>query len=152
VKKILLTLVSLCCVLPWTVASAQGAGAESEIRDLNAREVKALLARDADTLKRLWSDDFVVTNPFNKFVKRRDVLDMTKSNKLAFSSYERQVEYVRLYHDNTMAVVAGSESVVWAGKMPTAGQMSRLRFTAVWLKQGGRWQQVARHANIVSPR
>jgi hypothetical protein len=62
------------------------------------------------------------------------------------------VEYVRLYHDNTMAVVAGSESVVWAGKMPTAGQMSRLRFTSVWLKQGGRWQQVARHANIVSPK
>jgi hypothetical protein len=33
-------------------------------------------------------------------------------------------------------------------KMPLAGQTTRLRFTA-WMKQGGRWQQVASHANIV---
>ena len=74
-------------------------------------------------------DDFVVTNPFNKFVRKRDVLDMVKSHKLAFSSYDRQVEYVRVYRDNTMAVVAGSETVVWSGKMPTAGQASRLMNT-----------------------
>ena len=150
-KKIVPILLSLWCILPLTVAHAQG-GAEQEIRDLNGREVQALLRRDVEALKRLWSDDFVVTNPFNKFLKRRDALDMVKSNKLAFSSYDRQVEYVRVYHDDTLAVVAGSETVVWAGKMPTAGQMSRLRFTGVWLKQGGRWQQVARHANVVTTR
>jgi hypothetical protein len=151
-KRLVLMLLPLSYLLAWTTASAQGSGAEQEIRELNGREVQALLARDIDMLKRLWSDDFVVTNPFNKFVRKRDVLDMVKSHKLAFSSYDRQVEYVRVYRDNTMAVVAGSETVVWSGKMPTAGQASRLRFTGVWLKQGGRWQQVARHANIISPR
>src|SRR6266403_406719 len=33
--------------------------------------------------------------------------------------------------------------------MPNAGKTEHLRFTAVWMKQAGKWQEVARHANIV---
>jgi hypothetical protein len=57
------------------------------------------------------------------------------------------VEYVRVYGDTV--IVAGSETVNWAGRMPNAGKTDHLRFTAVWMKQNGRWQEVARHANIV---
>jgi ketosteroid isomerase-like protein len=120
---------------------------EEEIRRLNKQEVEALLRNDINTLARLWSDDFVVTNPFNKFINKQQVVGMTESGTLAFTSYDRQVEYVRIYGDT--AVVAGNETVVWAGKLPTAGQTSHLRFTGIWMKQGGRWQEVARHANIV---
>ncbi|MEW5979505.1 MAG: nuclear transport factor 2 family protein [Acidobacteriota bacterium] len=128
----------------------KGHEAEEEIRRLNEQEVKALLRNDAATLEHLWSDDFVVTNPFNKFIDKRQVLAMTQSGTLAFTSYDRQVDYVRVYNDT--AVVAGGETVVWAGTLPTAGQTSRLRFTGIWMKQGGRWQEVARHANMVVQR
>jgi len=122
---------------------------ESELKLLNAQEVEALLHSDLRTLGRLWSDDFVVTNPLNKFVNKQQVVGLIESNTLAFTSYYRQIEYARAYGDT--AIVAGSETVVWAGKMPNAGRTSHLRFTAVWVKQGGRWQEVARHANIVDP-
>ncbi|HEU4390238.1 MAG TPA: nuclear transport factor 2 family protein, partial [Blastocatellia bacterium] len=102
---------------------------------------------DIRNLDSLWSSDFVVTNPLSKFVNKQEVLRLIESNILAFTSYERQVEYVRIYGET--AIVAGSETVVWAGKMPNAGNVSHLRFTAVWRKQGGRWQEVARHANVV---
>lgn len=125
----------------------QGRQAEEEIRRLNKQEVQALLRNDVATLRRLWSDDFVVTNPFNKFINKQQVVEMTESGTLAFASYDRQLEYVRIYQDT--AVVAGSETVLWAGKMPNAGQTSHLRFTGVWMKRGGRWQEVARHANVV---
>jgi hypothetical protein len=46
-------------------------------------------------------------------------------------------------------VVAGRETVVWAGRMPMAGTTSPLRFTARWIARAGSWQEVARHANIV---
>ena len=121
---------------------------EEEIRRLNTKEVDGLLKNDVKTLSGLWSQDFVVTNPFNKFINKQQVVGMTASGTLAFTSYTRQVEYVRVYGDT--AVVAGSEIVVWAGKLPTAGQTSNLRFTSVWRKQGKTWQQVARHANIVA--
>jgi hypothetical protein len=86
------------------------------------------------------------TNPLNKFVTEQQVVELTESGTLAFTKFDGKVEYVRVYGDTV--VVAGSESAVWAGKRPLAGQTTRLRFTA-WMKQGGRWQQVASHANIV---
>ena len=127
----------------------QNARIEEEIRRLNAEEVEALMHNDTKTLGRLWSDDFVVTNPFNKFVNKQQVLGMIASGNLAISSFERQIEYVHVYGDTV--IVAGSETATWAGKMPNAGQTSHLRITSIWMKQSGRWQQVARHANIIVP-
>ena len=69
---------------------------------------------------------------------------------LRFKSYDRTVEYVRTYGDT--AVVAGAETVLWAGKTPLVGRVSHLRFTAVWVHAGGAWREVARHANIVPDR
>jgi ketosteroid isomerase-like protein len=123
--------------------------AEEEIRRLNAEEPEAFLHKDPKTLARLWSDDFVVTNPLNKFVNKQQVLGMVESGFLVITAYDRQIEYLRFYGDT--AIVAGSETVVWGGKMPNAGKTEHLRFTGVWMKQGGRWQQVARHANVVPP-
>ena len=48
-------------------------------------------------------------------------------------------------------IVAGSETVVLGGRMPNPGKSTDLRFTAVWKSTGGRWQEIARHANIVPP-
>src|SRR5262245_30717522 len=124
-------------------------GIESEVRTVSAQEVEALMHNDLRTLRRLWSDEFVVTNPLNKFVNRQQVVELIESKTLAFTSYDRQIEYVRIY--DATAIVTGSETVIWAGKMSNAGKTSHLRFTAVWLKQEGRWQEVARHANIVDP-
>jgi len=121
--------------------------AEKQIRQLNTNEHDAFMKNDADALAKIWSDDFVVTNPFNQFVTKQQVLALVKNGVLAFKSYERNIEYVKDYGDTV--IVAGSETCVWAGKIPIAGQESKLRFTQVWRKQGGKWQEVARHANIV---
>lgn len=122
---------------------------EEEIRHLNQEEVQAFLHRDPAAMRRLWSDDMVVTNPLNKFVTKKDVLGMMESGFLVISSYDRRIEYVRVY-GNTV-IVAGAETVTWGGKMPNAGKAEHLRFTAIWMKQDGRWQEVARHANILPP-
>jgi uncharacterized protein (TIGR02246 family) len=127
--------------------SADQSGAEQEIRGLNTEEVNAFLHNDPKEMARLWSDDLVVTNPLNRFVNRQQVLGMVTSGFLIITSYDRQIEYVRVY-GNT-AIVAGNETVVWGGKMPNAGKTERLRFTGIRMKQQGRWQQVARHANII---
>jgi hypothetical protein len=109
--------------------------------------VKAFLDKDPKTLAGLWSDEFVVTNPLNKLVDKRQVLGMVEDGTLVITSFNRTIDYVRVYGD--MVIVAGSEDVVWGGKMPMAGKPSHLRFTSIWMKHGGGWQQVARHANIV---
>lgn len=121
--------------------------AEQAVRKLSQEEVEAFLHKDADAMSRIWSDDFVVTNPLNKFVNKQQVLGMVRSGFLVITSFKREIEYIRVYGDTV--ILAGSETVVWGGKMPNAGKTDHLRITAVWMKQQGRWQEVARHANIV---
>ncbi|MDP9337491.1 MAG: nuclear transport factor 2 family protein [Acidobacteriota bacterium] len=130
-----------------TAVTEKTGPAEAEVRRLNREEVDAFLHNDSKEMARLWSDDFVVTNPFNKFVNKQQVLGMVMSGFLVITSFERQIEYVRFYGDTV--IVAGNETVVWGGKMPNAGKTEHLRFTGVWMKQQGRWQEVARHANII---
>jgi ketosteroid isomerase-like protein len=132
-----------------TPTSGRDQLAEQEVRRLNAKEVDAFVHNDPKTMAQLWSDDLVVTNPLNKFVNKQQVLGMVESGFLAIPSYERQIEYLRVYVDTV--VVAGSETVLWGGKMPNAGKVEHLRFTGIWMQQHGRWQEVVRHANIVPP-
>jgi ketosteroid isomerase-like protein len=124
--------------------------AEMEIRGLNDEEVQAFLNNDAGAMERLWSDDLVVTNPLNKLVMKSEVLAMVKSGFLVITAYERKIEYLHIYGDT--AIVAGSEAVVWGGKMPMAGKPEALRFTSIWQRQGGHWSEIARHANIIPQR
>jgi len=123
--------------------------AEAEVRRLNAEEGQAFLNKDAKALDRLWSDDLVVTNPLNKFVNKQQVLGMVESGFLVIASFDRQIEYLRVYGETV--IVVGSETALWGGRMPNAGKTEHLRFTSIWMKQHGRWQEVARHANIVPP-
>ena len=123
--------------------------AEEAVRQASSLEVKAFLDKDAKQLASLWSDDMVVTNPLNKFVSKRQVLGMVKAGVLTFTAYDRTIEYARVYGDTV--ILAGNETVTWGSRMPSAGKTELLLFTAVWMKQGGRWQEVARHANVVPP-
>jgi hypothetical protein len=102
---------------------------EQEVRRLSAEEVSAFLHTDAAQMQRIWSDDFVVTNPLNRMATKKQVLDMVHSGFLVITSYDRQIEYLHVYGDTV--IVAGPEIVVWGGKMPNAGRTERLRYTAV---------------------
>ena len=132
-----------------SVSATQGANATAEeaVRRLSAEEGQAFLKRDSKALASLWSDDFVVTNPLNQFVTKPQVLKMVDSGILVITSFDRQIDYLKVYGDTV--ILAGRETVLWGGKMPNAGRTEQLRITAVWMKQRDRWQQVARHANIV---
>lgn len=141
---LVLTVFSLAVIAQSSPTDSQ---AEREVRQASDEEVQAFLHNDAKTMARLWSDDLVVTNPLNKFVTKQQVLGMVQSGFLVITSYERRIEYTHVY-GNTV-ILAGSETVAWGGKMPNAGKTEQLRFTAIWMKQQGRFQEVARHANIV---
>jgi uncharacterized protein (TIGR02246 family) len=129
-------------------ADTNSTSPEEEVRRLSAEEVAAFLKNDPAAMARIWSDDLIVTNPLNRLVTKQQILDMVHSGFLVITSYQREIEYLHVYNENTV-IVAGSETVVFGGKMPITGRKQQLRFTAVWMLQGGRWQEVARHANVI---
>ncbi len=145
-RVLMLSMVSLVVVAQCFPTSADSQS-EQQVRQASDEEVQAFLHSDAKIMARLWSDDFVVTNPLNKFVTKQQILGMVQSGFLVITSYERRIEYAHVYGDTV--ILAGSETVVWGGKMPNAGKTEQLRFTEIWMKQQGRFQEVARHANIV---
>jgi uncharacterized protein (TIGR02246 family) len=144
----LLMFTAVSLFAPAQISPASGdRQAEQAVRQASDQEVQAFLHKDPKTMAQLWSDDLVVTNPLNKFVTKEQVLGMVQSGFLVITSYDRGIEYARVYGDTV--ILAGRETVVWGGKMPNAGKTEQLRFTAIWMKQQDRWQEVARHANIV---
>jgi uncharacterized protein (TIGR02246 family) len=126
----------------------QTVAAEDAVRQVNAEEIQAFVHNDPKAMARLWADEFIVVNPLNKLVNKSQVLAMVESGLLAATSYDRQIDYVRV--DGDFAIVTGIETVTWGGKMPNAGKAQQLRITGVWKNQQGRWQEIARHASIVA--
>lgn len=140
-------LLSILLIVAPSTANAALVPGDASLRAANDQEVAAFLKTDATALGQLWSADFLVTNPLNKVASKDQVLGMVKAGMLSFKSYERRIEYIR--HYGSMAVVIGSETVEWTGRMPLAGAPKNLRFTALWKLRGGRWQELIRHANII---
>ena len=125
---------------------------EEEINRLTAYEADLVLRGDVATIERLYPDDFVVTNPFNQFINKQKVLERILTNIIKYKSYEKQIEYLRIYGNTVLT--AGTETVVPTADAdrPDAGQTVHRRFTEVWIKRKGQWQRVARHAsNVVLP-
>lgn len=119
---------------------------ETEIKDLEARERKAMLNHDTATLQKMWAADFTVNAPFNRVtLSSRELIDMVDKGKIQFSSFTRNIEQIIVKKD--IAVTMGREEVVFTGDVPQAGQMINRRFTNIWLKQNGVWRLTFRHAN-----
>jgi Domain of unknown function (DUF4440) len=86
--------------------------AETEVRRANAEEVDAFLQNDPKAMDRLWSEDFVVTNPLNKFVTKQQVLGMVHAGVLVITSSDRQIEYLRVYGDAVIVAARQYRSAV----------------------------------------
>jgi uncharacterized protein (TIGR02246 family) len=114
---------------------------EQEIRQLDDEARAAFLRGDIATLQRLLSEDFVVTNPFNRVLGKQQVLEALEAGTIKHTAYEREIEVLRLHVET--AVVMGRETVV------DKGQTKNRRYTEIWLRREGRWQVIARHANII---
>jgi len=131
-------------------AGADDKQAEQQIRRLYDYERDLLLRRDFTAQAAFYPDDFVVTNPFNMFINKQKVMERLRADIIKYSVYDRQYDYFRRYGNTE--VVVGSETVIPTpdAKRPDAGQTVSRRFTEVWVRRGGTWQKIVRHANNIA--
>ena len=125
---------------------------EKTVRSLDDQEREAVLKRDRTAMERLWSDEFFVNAPNNELlIGKAAVLAWVDRGIINFSSFERQVELVRI--DGDVAIIMGSETVTPIGDAPMAGlragQPLKRRFSNIWKRNAGTWRLYARHANVV---
>ena len=119
---------------------------ETQIRNLENTEHKAMMAQDTATLATILATDILVTTPANKIIYGRDKVFAMKRAGPKFLSFEREVEQVAIKGD--VAISVGHETVVTLDNS-NAKSISNRRFTNIWVKQGGTWKLTARHTNEI---
>ena len=123
---------------------------EAEIRELEQTGAKAILNGDTNTLKQLWAPEFLVNTPRNEITGTRDsILLIQKAGMIDYSTYEKVIE--RMQFQENIVITMGHETLVSRNNTPAAkaGQIYKRRFTNIWMKKNGKWQQIARHASII---
>lgn len=142
---------SIAFLIATLLSSGQfSANTEAQIRELEQSVVTAILNGDTNTLKQVWAPEFLVNNPRNDISANRDaVLKTQKSGMIDYSSFERVIEQIQLQKD--IVITMGHETFVSRNDIPgaKAGQTYKRRFTNIWMKKKGKWQQIARHASII---
>ncbi len=116
---------------------------EKEVIKLDLEHADAVLRGDQDAMNNYWTEDFIVTNPFNEI----DQADRIKKGIVTYASFVRESEAIRIY-GNTV-IVMGREKVIPKGSSPDAGKTINRRYTNIWMLRDGKWRLVARHANVI---
>ena len=150
-KTILKPLLSILSTMVLTTGDINAqTSLEARIKLQEQKVVNAILQNDTNALKQLWAPEFMVTNPRNNISPDRNaVLLLQKAGMINYSIFEKVVEQVQV--QNNTVISMGHETIVSRTDIPgmKAGQTYKRRFTNVWMKKKGRWQQVARHASII---
>jgi uncharacterized protein (TIGR02246 family) len=113
--------------------------AEQEIRRIETRRFEALTRGDMAWLEEIMADDAVYTHATGVLETKTEYLAKMKSGEVKYESFAPEEFQVRVY--DTAAVLTGIARV----RAHVAGEARnlRLRFTDVYVKQGGRWRMVA---------
>ncbi|WP_420140560.1 nuclear transport factor 2 family protein [Sphingomonas sp.] len=141
---------SLACLLLATSAMAQpapGVRVPPEIGAAYGRLGKAMMAHDADGVKAVWADDFVVNSPNNTVLRRDEVIAVMEQDFLDYRDFRKHITFVG--EKPEMTVVMGYDTMVPI-KGPGAGKQVTRPFTDVWAKRAGGWVLVARQATIAA--
>jgi len=141
-------LVTLCLIISSImIVSAQSEMEkkviEIEVRKLDSLHAAAVLSGDLKEMDKYWTEDFMVTNPFNEI----DKADRIRNGTVTYSSFQRICEAVKIYEN--VAILMGKEIVVPKGKSPDSGKTINRRYTNIWMNLNGQWKLVARHASVI---
>ena len=119
--------------------------ADQELIRLNNTYDSAIIAHDTATLRRLYADDFVFTNPEGKLLSRQEQITSIAVSEVNWEAGRSEDVKVKIY-DNT-AVMTGAffAKGSYRGNPLTINE----RYTAVWIKTDTSWQMVAEQGTIV---
>ena len=137
----------------WAVTSGQGkpGRAEQEVLQAESERVRAAIARDTAALDRLLADDLTYAHSTGSVDPKAQFIESIRTGSLQYISMELSEQAVRVYRDT--AVLTG-RSAVQVKSTRSGGEVQHfeIRFLTVYVKQGGRWQQVAwQSARIAAP-
>jgi ketosteroid isomerase-like protein len=146
VKRIVVVVISLVCLLPLAKAQMTGNG-EREIRELETQRFRAMESVDVATLNRILSDDLIYTHANGLQQTKAELIGVLGSGDMKYESISTDDVRVRIFTET--AVVTGRASI----KIKAHGeeQTFKLCYLDVYVKQDSRWQMVAWQSSRIAP-
>lgn len=96
--------------------------------------------RDTAFLERYMSDDYVGTFPDGTVHDKKSEIEAVKSGAVAITEMEPKEMNVRVYNNNTTAVITGQSRI--KANVDGKDMSADFRFTDVWVKFGENWRAV----------
>jgi ketosteroid isomerase-like protein len=118
-----------------------------EIGAAYGRLGKAILSHDAEGVKAVWAEDFVVNSPNNTVLHRDEVIAAMQTDLLDYKDFRKHITYVGEKPD--VVIVMGHDTMVPL-KGPGMGKQVTRPFTDFWMKRAGNWMLIARQATIAA--
>lgn len=141
--------IALGATLPASAQPAPGVRVPAQIGAAYGRLGKAIAAHDADGVRTVWAQDFVVNSPNNTVIGREEVIAVMERDFLDYKDFHKHITFVGEKPEVT--VIMGFDTMVPL-KGPGAGKQVMRPFTDIWARRSGAWQLIARQATIAQAR
>jgi len=114
------------------------AGNERAIIDLDRKRMRAMAAKDVDTLESVLADDLIYTHSSARLDTKRTLIQAMVSGTTVYTSVEPSDVKAQDLGDTVVLTGIAQIQVVSNGTPNAFG----VRFTDVYAKREGRWQMV----------
>jgi len=126
--------------------SGEAARTEQAVQQQDQERIRAQIAADTITLRRIYADDFLGIGPTGVVRNKAQVIADFTSHALTYQSITTAEIRVRIY-GNT-AVETGRSAMVGQDRGKAVPRENR--FTRVWVMTDERWQLVANHYSLMT--
>ncbi|CAN5299810.1 hypothetical protein BH09BAC3_BH09BAC3_18810 [soil metagenome] len=118
---------------------------ERYVLELSKRKFEWLANRNYDSLVALLDDKVLYVHSSGWVQNKKTLVEDLQSGKLSYVGVAVKESGVRMYNNNSTAIVTGLGTFTWmaAGKEAS----SDLYYTEVYIKAAGHWKLASRHAN-----
>ena len=138
--------IALCLSSTSIAQGKKGAGAEDQIKALLDQSRQAALKGDSSYIEKNAAEDYTRVGPDGKLVSKAEWVSAFKNGDVKIQSVETSDVKVRVYGDAAVATYATDVKGTNKGQDISGHN----RVTRVFVKRGGKWQEVAFHSTRAS--
>ena len=142
-RVIALTLLGVLVAAP-TYAQKPNATEQEVLKASQALDEASLVKKDRATMERLYADDYMYVHSNGTVHNKAQDIAESLSPDQAWTAHKSDDLKVHVY--GNVAIVTGVSTLTGSSKGYVSGPR---RFTEVWVRRNGRWQEVGGQSTIV---